>query len=331
MNSGHQQTERFGPAGHVRAFAILILALLALRFTGDDAFAQDTRYYVPPVETHLIESRFNNQTYVIRVQVPASRRGGTERFPVLYLTDVNGQLDGSFIQWLQLSGEVERFITVGIGYPVDNIAQSMALRGRDMTPTFVDGLSDYDHIPLEGIVPVGTAEGSGGAPEFLQFIQEQLIPFVDANYNTIPGKNSFSGHSLGGLFGLYVLFHHPDVFENYIIGSPSIWWDDEIVLKWAREQAQSGERLDARVYLSVGGREEVISGTVVKMTSNVYSLEAILANASIAGLDLKTEVFPDEEHMSVFPMIQSRGLRYIYRRGCSLFVPGECDQLKPAQ
>lgn len=330
MSAERQQTESFGAAGFARAFAVIVLALFASKF-GVEALAQDARYHIPPVETHLIESRFNNQTYVIRVQVPASRRGEAERFPVLYLTDVNGQLDGSFIQWLQLSGEVERFITVGIGYPVDNIAQSMALRGRDLTPTVVDGLSDYHQIPLEGVVPVEAAEASGGAPAFLQFIEEQLIPFVDGKYHTIPGENSFSGHSLGGVFGLYVLFHHPQAFDNFIIGSPSIWWDDEIALEWARKYAQSGEPLDARVYLAVGGREEVVSGAAVKMTSNVYSLEAILANAAIAGLDLKTEVFPEEEHMSVFPMIQSRGLRYIYRRGCSLFIPNGCDERDPGR
>jgi len=54
----------------------------------------------------------------------------------------------------------------------------------------------------------------GGAKEFLEFIRQELIPFIDNNYPTLKGDSAVNGHSIGGLFGLYVLFNKPDTFNK---------------------------------------------------------------------------------------------------------------------
>ncbi|MCH2193124.1 alpha/beta hydrolase-fold protein [Kordia sp.] len=38
------------------------------------------------------------------------------------------------------------------------------------------------------------------------------------------------GQSLGGLLATEILFKRPHLFDNYIIVSPSLWWDDEKIL-----------------------------------------------------------------------------------------------------
>ncbi len=307
--------------------ARFLFALVAVTASSTQAAAanEDQKpYFIPKVEKHLIRSKFIDQTFEIRVQVPFSKKDGSEKFPVLYLTDVNSQLDTGLIHFMQIGGELRRFITVGIGYPVDHVLGADALRARDLTPTF--GERPEYNLPIEGVAPVLTEKKSGAAPEFLRFIREQLMPFINSHYNTIPQETTYSGHSLGGLFGLYVLFNQPDTFKNYMIGSPSIWWDNNLPLKWAENYIKSEIPLNAKVYLAVGGREEVVGGVKYGMTSNVYALESMLVNAKVPGLDLKTEIFPQEEHISAIYMIHSRGLRYAFGRGCVIFVPGDCDQ-----
>ena len=66
----------------------------------------------------------------------------------------------------------------------------------------------------------------GGAGSFLRFIRQELMPFIQSSYPVRPEEKAIAGSSFGGLFALYTLFHHPDTFNCYIIGSPSIGWDE---------------------------------------------------------------------------------------------------------
>lgn len=60
---------------------------------------------------------------------------------------------------------------------------------------------------------------------------EELRPIIGQAYKADPKNQSLMGYSLGGLFALHVLFMHPDSYQNYVISSPSIWWNDREVLK----------------------------------------------------------------------------------------------------
>jgi len=62
---------------------------------------------------------------------------------------------------------------------------------------------------------------AGGVQEaFLQFLQEELIPDIEANYRTDPAARTLMGTSLCGDFSLYSLFHAADTFANIIASSP---------------------------------------------------------------------------------------------------------------
>jgi predicted alpha/beta superfamily hydrolase len=99
------------------------------------------------------------------------------------------------------------------------------------------------------------------ATEFLQFIRDELIPFIDALYPVLPNDNSYSGYSAGGGFGLYTLFTRPDTFRRYILGSPtSSVRGFEFGVELARTFIQSGRVMSAKVFLSVGELEEFERG-----------------------------------------------------------------------
>ncbi len=308
----------------------LISAGIFLIITGimNPALASETAkeaasYHFPPIKTHRLTSVKIGQTYEIRVMVPVSKTDGSERFPVLYMTDANGGIPmGETARIMQTAGELSRFIIVGIGYPVDNMFHSLYLRQRDLTPNVMTR-KRYP-FPIEDIVEITSGKKMGGAPEFLDFIQNELKPFINANYNTIADDSGYFGISLGGLFGLYVLFNAPETFNRYVIGSPAIWWGDEIIFSQAKRFLGNNDTLNANIYMAVGGIEEIAEPNK-RYVSNVYKMDALLRSKPLTGLTLKTALFPDIGHTSAFGILHSRGLRAVFGpTRCAPFQDQNC-------
>ncbi len=272
---------------------------------------------IPSSEVRLLESRHVDQEFELSVALPLSYAGSEKRYPVLYTLDANGMfgLVTETVRLMQLGRELPQLIVVGIGYPVGgHVGHVLALRTRDYTPTESEMLSERtrEEISIPGLpdeIP------SGGAAAFLSFIREELVPFVDATYRTDPSDRALVGDSLGGLFGLYTLFHEPDSFGRYVVGSPSIWWDGAVTYKYESALAGQTSALPAKVFMSVGSLEEpgpTDESRDARMVTNVRRLEKLLAERRYDGLELTTHVFDGETHLSVIPATVSRGLRVVF-------------------
>ena len=61
------------------------------------------------------------------------------------------------------------------------------------------------------------------ADVFLAALTEELIPFIEANYRTLPSDRCLYGYSSSGFFVLYALFHRPHAFRRYISGSGDLY------------------------------------------------------------------------------------------------------------
>lgn len=298
---------------------IIVLALSCVVLTSSTALAQG-QLVMPEMQTHVIKSKFVDQTFEIYVQVPVSKEGGSERFPVLYQVDCSKRVAfGDITSNMFLFGDVPRFIMVGIGYKMDSPIQGLEIRQRDLTQVEVS--SDEPSIPSLSVFFKDTPElklkkKSGGAADFLKFIRQELQPFIDKNYPTIPEDRGYWGDSLGGLFGLYVLFNAPDTFNRYIIGSPSIWWGDRAIMKDAKRYIDTHDSLNAKVFMGVGALEETLDPELVKsaMVTNLFQLEGMLRRADLNGLVLTTHLFPNETHTSVIAMNYIRGIQSVYTR-----------------
>ena len=68
-------------------------------------------------------------------------------------------------------------------------------------------------------VDVDYQPNPGKAPEFLNFIANELLPYVEENYRADPSDRAIAGHSYGGLFPSYVLFKQPEIFRRYVLSS----------------------------------------------------------------------------------------------------------------
>ncbi len=292
---------------------------------------QEPWEYIPPVETHMLRSQHVAQTYKIQVMQPAQKRGEVTRFPVVYVTDGNFAFDvlSGIALNMQLSGrDAPRFIVVGIGYPGDSPRAGARLRTRDLTFPRYPQLST-EPLPVEGVplAAKGTKDFCGGE-DFQQFIEHELITFVDAQYSTLAGERTYFGHSSGGGFGLFTMFTKAHLFSRYIVSSPGLSYHGvttagvryehyDFVLERARAFVASGITLrGVKLYMSVGSDEEYEPQYLEwQLTSSFYRLAALLQAAAIPGLDLTTQVFPGATHMTAWPMAFINGVQALFGTG----------------
>lgn len=144
---------------------------------------------------------------------------GKAKYPVIYLLD--GETNFHSLVGIQknLTRGMYNYMPECIIVGVVNVD-----RNRDFTPS-------QSSVERNGVQTMTT---SGGARPFLNFMVHELRQEIDSKYRT-SGYNVLIGHSLGGLFAINTLLHHPSSFNAYISLDPSLWWDDEKVFNEAEQ------------------------------------------------------------------------------------------------
>ena len=285
----------------------------------------------PPIETHLIQSCHVRQTFKVSVMQPARWWSETNlSVPVVYATDGNFMFDvlKGLAHSMQLAEpDTPRFMLVGIGYPGDAPLAGALLRCRDLTFPGYPRLSTQPP-PFGGVLAVeeGTKDFAA-APDFQRFLGEELIPFIDEKYATVPGDRTYFGHSAGGGFGLFTLFTAPQLFRNYIVSSPGLIYhgrssagvdydDYDFLPAQARAFIAAGTSLDGvRLYMSVGTEEELETSLVQwRLTSSFYRMVALLKSAPTLRLaGLTAEALAGETHDTAWPIAFMHGVRAVFR------------------
>lgn len=113
---------------------------------------------------------------------------------------------------------------------------------------------------------------TGGAEKFTQFIEKELIPYIDNTYPTTPYR-TLIGHSYAGLFTINVLVNHNHLFENYIAIDPSLDWDNQKLLKQAKEKLKTESFKGKALYVSLAAEQ-------LHMFDERITLENIMADTS---------------------------------------------------
>lgn len=268
-------------------------------------------------DSYRLTSAHVDQTFVIDVALPPFGAPPGRPLPVVYVLDGDMTFGAASViaRSLQIGpGALPPVLLVGIGYARDRPDQPapMALRHRDLTPTI-----DQRYLTMARSAPGPMALPPdilpGGADDFLDFLEDELMPFIASRYLVDASDQALIGVSLGGLLTLHALFTRPEAFRRYGAISPSIWWDERVILKTEDALARRATDLDARLFLAVGGLEEAQDANA-RMVSNCYHLDAVLRARAYPSLEARFEVLPDESHMSVFPAGISRALRALYAR-----------------
>ncbi len=180
-----------------------------------------------------LDSKILNEKRILNINLP-QEFNPEERYDVIYLLDGSASEDflhvSGLVQFFNLQFKMPKTIIVGIA----NID-----RKRDFTfPTTIE--NDKKAYPT-----------TGGSEKFIEFLEKELLPFINQKYKTTD-KKYVIGQSLGGLLASEILIKKPLLFNQYIITSPSFWWDDESLLKLAEEKIDKKDFNNTFVYISVG-------------------------------------------------------------------------------
>jgi predicted alpha/beta superfamily hydrolase len=248
---------------------------------------------MPGIEVKTLHSKLLQEDRKIYIQTPA-RMNPFDAYPVLYLLDgeAHTTMVGGQVQYLSEAYKIiPNLIVVGI----ENTD-----RTRDLTPT--RSIVGPDGKPDTSATAFGRT--SGGGEKFLQFIKEELMPYIEGHYPTVPYK-ILSGHSLGGLMAVYCLVHHPDYFNAYIAISPSLQWDKGVMLSQAADMLNDKKIVNKILFFSDANEDSVFH-------QNQLRLDSILEQKNIAGLKYKRLFYPEETHISEPVKAFYDGIRLVY-------------------
>jgi predicted alpha/beta superfamily hydrolase len=145
----------------------------------------------------------------------------------------------------------------------------------------------------------------GGGRNFLDFIEKELVPYIDNNYRTETTR-TLVGHSLGGLLTLNSYMDKNSIFDSYISIDPSIWWDEETMKNKA--DAIAPISLNKKLYIATANQGEA---NYEKNKKRHDLLFAIMKEKSNGLLKMKIEYFEKENHRSVPLIALYEGLKYI--------------------
>ncbi|MEQ8425505.1 MAG: alpha/beta hydrolase-fold protein, partial [Cyclobacteriaceae bacterium] len=260
-----------------------------------------------------IDSVYSNvlsESRKIWIHIPESAKNNTSdetKYPVLYLLDGPGHfysVTGMIKQLSTTNGNtiVPEMIVVAI--PNTN-------RSRDLTPTHVD----FDFFTRDSI-----QYASGGGNKFLDFVEDELIPHIEATYPA-SSYRTFVGHSFGGLSVINALISRPHVFNNYVAIDPSLWWDDQAFLHVA-DSVLSVNNFDGKA-LYVGVANTMSEGMDISRVSEdttrstahirsilqfVTSLEKMKDNQLLFGW----KYYEGDSHGSVPLITEYDALRFLF-------------------
>ncbi len=250
----------------------------------------------------------SGRDYQVFVALPGSYAEQPERrYPVLYVTDADYAFPiiRQIGRRLNVDGpRIEDFILVGLSYAVGE--DGMPSRRRDYTPT--------PNGPKNG--PPDAVHGEGLA--YTAYLRDQVLPFVAQRYRTDESRRLFLGHSYGSLLGTQILLTDPGLFSGYVLGSPSLWYDDHFMDRQEREYAKAHEDLPASVYMYVGQYEDRKPGDARyakrhDMVSDARRMEKSLRSRNYPSLRMQLDVLNDEDHLSVAPRGFTLGLKYLLK------------------
>ncbi|HEV8366551.1 MAG TPA: alpha/beta hydrolase-fold protein [Pyrinomonadaceae bacterium] len=263
----------------------LLFGFACLLSLSSAAFAQPG---TGTVKTLTLKSAVLGEDRIVLVRTPVGYETNKLNYPVLYMTDGDAHMShtASTIDFLTRNGRMSDLIVVGI---------TNTDRTRDLTP--VKSTAKNDAGELQNPT-------SGGADNFLKFIETELIPQIEKQYRVEPYR-ILAGHSLGGLFAIHSMISKPGLFNSYVAVSPSLQWENGEALKRAEEYLKNQKEMKVTLFASIGNEQGPIS-------TGFDSFREVLAKTNIKGFEWQAERMADEDHGSVVLRSHYFGLRKVY-------------------
>lgn len=269
--------------------SFLLSALLLVCFNLSAA----TPYELPRSSVIELAEKSSGRIYPLFIQLPPSYAANTDQtYPVIYLTDAHYSFPivSGAMRFPMNNGVMQHAIIVAVSYEKGSAGTNS--RVRDFTPT----------------VAKAWQQETGNAKWHMAFLRDTVMPFIENSYRASKADRTFVGNSLGGLFGAYMLLTEPDLFANYILGSPSVWFDDKAILNTSLSKPQT----KIKVYLSVGEYETPAFGEGQDMVAAAVQLRDKIAAYRREDIEINFAIVSGASHATAFPTTAIQGLDWVY-------------------
>lgn len=273
---------------------LLSIALLLFSCTGN---TQETRpLTIGFAET--IPSAILKAERTIWVHLPEGYKAdGSERYPVIYVLDGKEQFQAlvAVVEHLSAENLAPKMIVVGV-LQDDRLAELTF--GKDM------------EFP--------NSEGRG--EQFLNYVEKELIPHVDAKYRSAPYR-TIVGHSVGGLVVVHTLVHRPQLFNSYISLEGALWWDKRRVVKDAKSVLGQPSYDGKTLFIAMANHLETKPSLKQVRNDKSRNSELIRANLELIddfakhkpqALRLGQQYYPNDSHSSLTLQAEYDALRFIF-------------------
>jgi hypothetical protein len=254
---------------------------------------------LPNTEVQSIQSRMlNGERYELLVHFP-DNYNSEKRYDVLYVLDGLDTFPMAISCLGILHGECEKNYEEPIVIGISDgtlIGKPGNKRDRDFTPT--------------AFKTRWGSSGGGGGPAFLQFIEQEVIPFVEKRY-PVKSNRTLYGYSYGGLFASYVLLTKPGLFQKILIGSPSLFADEGVILrKFLPDYAHSHTDLPVAVWVSIGEKDG-------NLFDDEQQFVAALKKYNYPSLHIESAVLPGLNHLTGIQPTMLQAFKWAYCVGTS--------------
>ncbi|WP_347925683.1 alpha/beta hydrolase-fold protein [Pontimicrobium sp. SW4] len=287
------------------------LVILGFVFFNQNMTSQSVENNSVEVETEVIDSLFSNilnesREYWVRLPENYNPNSKT-KYPIVYLLDGFSLKNNLETVYNNYWGHyLPHMILVGISNRTN--------RTRDLTISKIEERR-------------GSAMNldTGGADNFRQFIEKELIPYIDKTYPTTSYR-TLIGHSYAGLFALDVLINNNHLFKNYIAIDPSIEWDNQKLLIQAKEKLKSESFKGKSLFVSLAAEqlhmqnEAVTMDNIMEDTSeftlfarSIIDFSNFASSQKQNELNFSWKVYPEDLHGTV-PLPSMRdGLVFLFK------------------
>lgn len=223
-------------------------------------------------KTILLKSEILNQDREIQIYLPENYHSSKEKCPVVYVFDSQKYFLNavSYQQNLHFVEETPGYIVVGI--------KTINSERRKLYNIESSTFSNY--------------------------LANELLPYIDNTYRTLPSERVFFGWQRAAAFGIEVLASKPNLFKGYFIASPTFLTDKRV--------SDVGKLLDKKaslnnfLYFTLGSVE-------AWSLDSTNSLAELLKNKANGKLNWKYDLFDDENHYSTTIITMNKGLKSFFK------------------
>ena len=282
----------------------LLLLSLALILIVSQSKSQSISPESNPPQT--IIKQLNNdkgQAYELAITLPSAYQPEKE-YKILYYLDaywLQDMVRGCY-QLKSMSSEMDQVILVGI-LSVGNEKDWHQQRNMDYTPSVYD--LSWLNLKIEFGGMFLDETNTGGAEHFMQFLKNQIIPTVEKEYKVDAKTRGILGHSFGGLLGFYSFVKYNDLFANYILLAPAIWWNDSEIFQ---DKASLLSQKEAKMFIAMG------TGEINMLKIPLAKLVEELKSKTNEKLEMTYKQYENATHNSVIPQGIYDGIELLYTK-----------------